>query len=135
MPSSFCNGLHKGVAMVGSKFLGMVLGLSVLCLSAAPVSHARECGRKCMDQQRRDHFLTQNPDLPEKVKSAILAGKVLLGMSKEEVVAAIGKPQQSVDVNASWAVREQWVYHVQGEPLYYYFKFGSVSGWHKPLAH
>ncbi len=103
-----------------------------MLLGAAQASHARECAGQCVDQQRRADFVNRNANLPDKVKGAILSGKVLLGMSKEEVIAAIGEPQQSVDVNASWAVREQWVYQAQGGLTYYYFKFGSVSGWHKP---
>lgn len=93
---------------------------------------ATECNAQCAEQNRRMNFIEENPSLSAKIRGAILNGRVLLGMSKDEVIAAIGTPVQSVDTNASWAVREQWVYQDQEGLYYYYFKFGTVTGWHKP---
>lgn len=115
-------------------FFGILSAVFLACTFVSTAITARECDNQCLANERRANFVHQNPELSPKVKGAILAGKVLLGMTKKEVIAAIGEPQQSVDINASWAVREQWVYQDHEGLMFYYFKFGSVSGWHKPGA-
>lgn len=52
-----------------------------------------------------------------------------VGMSKNEVVSLLGKPQR-VDIAGSVsAENERWLYAEQGSPKYIYFESGKVGGW------
>jgi hypothetical protein len=59
------------------------------------------------------------------MRDAILNGKVKMGMSREEVVAAWGKPKDINRTVGSWGTHEQWVYEKQ----YLYFSNGKVTSW------
>lgn len=92
-------------------------------------SNSTHCGNQCESVQRRQSYIIQNPHLSPNIKTAILKGRVLIGMTKEEVVAAIGRPDQKQDTS-TWAAREHWIYHT-GTDLarLYIFQFGKVNSW------
>lgn len=87
------------------------------------------CNLECQAQERRQDYVLANPKLLAKHKKAILVGQVTLGMSKKDVVAALGHPTTTVDTNAFWAEREQWIYQLPGKATFYYFKFGRLHSW------
>ncbi len=89
-----------------------------------------ECDVICEAEKRRQSYVQTNPQLPERIKTAILTGNVVIGMSKQDVAAVLGEPDASVDINAHWVAREQWVYESEdGSPKHYYFKFGKLNSW------
>lgn len=52
-----------------------------------------------------------------------------LGMSKNEVVSLLGKPQRVDIAGSASAENERWLYAEQGSPQYIYFESGKVGGW------
>ena len=77
---------------------------------------------------RRQKYIESNPELHAKTKEYILAGQIVLGMTKSEVVASLGYPR---DVNKSvgvWGVDEQWVYGSY-TGTYLYFTNGILTSW------
>ncbi|VAW83482.1 hypothetical protein MNBD_GAMMA16-314 [hydrothermal vent metagenome] len=87
------------------------------------------CDTECEAQDRRHTYILANPELHAKYKKSILLGRVSLGMSKEDVIAALGHPKTRVDTNAFWVEREQWVYELPHTTDFYYFKFGQLNRW------
>ncbi len=87
------------------------------------------CDTPCQAQERRHTYVLTHPKLQAKHIKAILAGQVALGMSKDDVIAALGHPKATVDTNAFWAAREQWVYELPDKAEFYYFKFGRLHSW------
>lgn len=80
--------------------------------------------------ERRRAFVNGHPDLATAVRAEILAGHVVIGMSKEMVRASLGEP---IDVNrsvGSWGTHEQWVY----DALYVYVENGIVTSWQDHAA-
>ncbi|MCP4553465.1 MAG: hypothetical protein GY834_15800 [Bacteroidetes bacterium] len=55
----------------------------------------------------------------------ILKGKVVIGMTKEMVVEAIGNPDDKNISKGTWGVHEQWVY--EKNDLYVYFENGKLT--------
>lgn len=87
------------------------------------------CDTNCQDEQRRRTYLTQNPGLSTELKSAILEGRILIGMTKDQVVAAIGRPDQWQDTS-TWAAREHWIYNAgTDQARFFTFQFGKVNRW------
>jgi hypothetical protein len=104
----------------------LLLLVSLSGCGTAPVA----CLDKCQADQRRLAYVEANSNLDLRLKKAILSGKVIIGMSKEDVIAAIGEPDNSVDNNASWVGREQWVYTEDASHRgYYFFKYGRLNSW------
>lgn len=87
------------------------------------------CDTECQAQDRRHTYILANSELQTKHKKAILLGRASLGMSKEDVIAALGHPKERVDTNAFWIEREQWVYELPRKTEFYYFKFGKLHSW------
>jgi len=87
------------------------------------------CDTECQAEDRRHAYILANSELQAKHKKAILLGRVSLGMSKEDVTAALGPPKKMVDTNAFWVEREQWVYEFPRKTEFYYFKFGQLNRW------
>ena len=66
--------------------------------------------------------MARNLDL----RNAAKAGKIMVGMDRERVIYAWGKP----DKKNYTAGTEQWVYRKNRRvPQYVYFKGGKVTGW------
>ncbi len=87
------------------------------------------CDAACQAADRRHTYILANTELQAKHKKAILLGRVSLGMSKENVIAALGYPKKRVDTNAFWLEREQWIYEFPKKTEFYYFKFGLLNRW------
>jgi hypothetical protein len=52
-----------------------------------------------------------------------------LGMSKNEVLSLLGRPQRVDIAGSASAENERWLYAQQGSPQYVYFEAGKVGGW------
>lgn len=67
----------------------------------------------CVAQQhtkRRQEYIKNHPDITERVKMAIKNGDVLIGMTKEELIASWGQPYDINRTVTATVIREQWVY-------------------------
>lgn len=104
--------------------------LAAVALSGCAGPRPDNCDKNCQAEQRRDAYLASHPDLPPKTRSAIALGRVLVGMSADEVIAVLGEPDSKVDAHAPWIEREQWIYRsAGGMPSYYVFRFGRLHTW------
>jgi hypothetical protein len=82
----------------------------------------------------RESYVKEHPELDGKTKKAILAEKIIIGMSKEEVIASWGNPHDINKSVGSWGVHEQWVYgywsyNVFIPTSYLYFENEKLTGW------
>lgn len=76
-------------------------------------------------QVRREVYVAEHPGLDEQTQNAIVAGKVRMGMTQNQVYASWGGPHSiNESVNAR-GTREQWVYPHN----YLYFKNGRLESW------
>jgi hypothetical protein len=57
----------------------------------------------------------------------IQAGKVVLGMSEAQVIAAWGYPKTTNETTGAWGTHEQWVYSDRGP--YLYLENGRLTSW------
>jgi len=84
--------------------------------------------------QRRQQYVIANPRLPDQIANCILAGKIVIGMTKQQVRASSGNPTRINRSVSSWGVHEQWVYKYEtwdDYPTYsyLYFKNGMLTSW------
>lgn len=73
--------------------------------------------------KRRKDYLAAHPELKIEVKEAILNGEVLIGMTAEQVTAAIGAPKRTEILKNTNGLHEQWVY----SSSYLYFDNGVLT--------
>jgi len=82
------------------------------------------------DEIRRRKFVQSNMNIPKKFKDAILRGAIMLGMTKEMVVASWGYPNDINRTVGSWGVNEQWIYGTDIRfTKYLYFENGILVSW------
>jgi len=77
--------------------------------------------RQELIRERRRQEIGRKP-WPEHVKDAVLENRIELGMTREQVTAALGEPR-NVDVTATTR-QEQWTY---SGPTYLYFTDGALT--------
>lgn len=95
------------------------------CATLPPV-----CDALCQATQRRMQYLVHNPELPNRVRAAVVEGKIVVGMSHADVRAALGEPTHTVDGRPGLVTREQWAYRLaDNSTLWVYFQFGKVNSW------
>ena len=58
----------------------------------------------------RQDYINKHPSLPPKIKSAILGEKIILGMTKEQVLASWGDPAETHKYVYPNTIMEQWTY-------------------------
>lgn len=63
-----------------------------------------------VDRQRREQYVDQNPLMSATTMQFILAGKVHIGMTKEQVKASWGDPSRITRSVTRYGETEQWVY-------------------------
>lgn len=92
-------------------------------------------------EQRRRQFLARNPALPNIFKRAIENGTFFIGMSREQVAASLGEPQEIMEHPGSASKEEQWVYSLEdigvgeqdssssAQPFFLNFQFGYLTSW------
>ena len=90
------------------------------------------------DDARRQWYIKNNPDISNEIRECILNSKnkyhhkLKLGMTEDQVIAAIGSPDDINRTTGSWGVREQWVYGgmIGGRyfpSIYFYFSDGKLT--------
>lgn len=80
-------------------------------------------------EKQIEKYLQRNPQISESFKSAIRAEMLELGMDREMVEYAWGKPNEKNRSVGSWGIHEQWVYEKDGKYRFAYFENGILTGW------
>ena len=70
-------------------------------------------------------YADDHPYLSERVRQSIIEGKVHVGMTTEQVLAAWGKPRRKNISGGQYGSREQWVY----TSTYLYFEGGILTSY------
>jgi len=67
-----------------------------------------------------------------KIKKTVLENKIILGMTKQQVIESWGSPDDINETVGSWGVHEQWVYRKGNfDAAYLYFENGVLKSWQK----
>ena len=77
----------------------------LLVLAAAGCS-----GQGGVGKDTRSLYVTEHPEVPQKYTTAILAGEVLVGMSRDMVRAAWGDPTRLEKLAGNPKGEERWIY-------------------------
>ncbi len=81
-------------------------------------------------QERRKLFVQNNSHIEDRVKTAILKGRVMLGMTNDMATASWGDPEDTNRTVGSFGVHEQWIYGNDIEfRKYLYFENGILTSW------
>lgn len=75
--------------------------------------------------KRRIEAIEQHPEWSEDALMAICKGKIFVGMTREQVIASWGRPEEINESVGVWGTHEQWVYYRH----YLYFENGRLTGW------
>ncbi|MBE3109693.1 MAG: hypothetical protein IMZ46_04120 [Acidobacteria bacterium] len=91
-------------------------------------------GNVYVSQKSKVKFFRENSGITYEVKQAILANELLIGMTEQEVVAAIGRPDDINRSTYSFGTTAQFCYDSYGDFArakysYVYFENGRVTGW------
>ena len=78
---------------------------------------------------KREAYVKDHPELSEYLKSVIRVGNFTLGMTTEEVTAALGQPRRKNKSCYSWGCTEQWIYNMYPNTIYLYFKNDILTSW------
>ena len=76
------------------------------------------------DDIKRIEFIKDNPRIADIYKKAIRSGVILIGMTKDMVIASWGRPKDINSTITSYGVHEQWIY---GSHKYVYLEDGIVT--------
>lgn len=71
--------------------------------------------------------INKNPEWPDHIIAHSTCNSVIIGMTKEQAIAAWGRPQDINRTLGSFGVHEQWVYGEYGERGYLYFEDGILT--------
>ena len=78
--------------------------------------------------KRRQKYVESHPELDSATQNKILDGVVSIGMTKEMVVAIMGKPYRINETVTKLGMHEQWIYHIEPFPDdFVYFENDKVS--------
>ena len=83
------------------------------------------------DSARRGLYLDTHPTLPPAVRAAVQSGDLIVGMSREMVVAAVGWPVRTEQAASPNSVYECWIYgdtRYDSIITYLYFKGEMLAG-------
>ena len=93
------------------------------------VAHRKREAEHKAEQRRA--YVEAHPDLHDAIKERILAGKIMLIMTDEQVHVSWGPPRRNNRRVGPWGVHEQWVYGYH-ERVYLYFENGILTSWSGP---
>ncbi|MBU1091802.1 DUF2845 domain-containing protein [Patescibacteria group bacterium] len=83
-----------------------------------------------IQKMRRMERARCHPEWSESIRSKVLRGEVGIGMTKSQVKASWGEPDDINRTAGSWGVNEQWVYDRGNFNVQYiYFKNNVVTSW------
>lgn len=99
----------------------------ILTLSLLVILFLQSC-TGMMASQRRERYVDEHPWINEETREAILAGEIMIGMLRSQVIASWGHPDDINRSIGSWGRHEQWVYG-QTTAVYLYFEDGILTSW------
>ncbi len=88
-----------------------------------------------MTLRSRQKYVANHPGLDQEVRQAILEGVIMMGMTKDQVVASIGRPNDENISTYEGGETTQFCYGEIGSNFnfnryrYVYFTNGKVTGW------
>jgi hypothetical protein len=117
---------RRNLRLKGFRVIAMVVAtiLMTSCFSLFPGG--------ILSDASRNKFFKENPGMTVEVKNAIRAGKILIGMTEQEVVHSIGFPSNINRSTFSFGTTAQFVYRMYprfNNDLYVYFENGRVTSW------
>lgn len=83
----------------------------------------------------REKYIAAHPETTNAVRTAILNGEVIIGMTEQEVSVSIGMPDHVNRSTYSWGTTAQFCYDEVGANFnfnryrYVYFENGKVTSW------
>lgn len=94
-------------------------------INAAQEKRLREARHK------REVYVAENPQIPEKLKAYIIERVFVVGLTQEDVTAAWGVPQKKNYSDGVQGRSEQWVYidAYTSARTYLYFVHGKLTNW------
>lgn len=114
----------------------LLISATIGCVSQTRVTAPTETARERLDKslaemnrvdiERRKRFVADHPELSAERRNAILSGRYEIGMTPDEVRAAIGDPWHVNRSRTRWASHEQWIYY---GTTYLYFTNGKLDAW------
>jgi len=87
------------------------------------------CGCASTIEDRRKERLTAYSALPAETQSLVDTGRIKVGMPKDAVYIAWGKPDQVIQSESEQGQSETWIYHGSVLRPYYYWDYGPYYGW------
>ncbi len=72
-----------------------------------------------LEIRRRSAYLDKHPELDEKTKTAIEKSRIFVGMTKAQVEASLGKPEEVRPVVGSLSDKEKWFYYSKRMTIYF----------------
>lgn len=76
-------------------------------------------------ERRRLVYVNEHPDLLPIIKDAILNGEIIIGMSRDMVIASWGNADEVNRSRSAFDIHEEWIY---GD-TYLYFENGILNAW------
>ncbi|MFQ5543021.1 MAG: hypothetical protein ACE5FY_01565 [Nitrospiria bacterium] len=74
---------------------------------------------RSLDVLRKENYIRTHQDLAPEILDAIRNSMVLIGMTKEDVTASLGKPEEIRPPMGTFLNTEKWVYYNQRKVLYF----------------
>jgi hypothetical protein len=119
------------VKIVGTEKGGFVLGSDIEPISedSDTLSSPRLKKEVTTDKKRRMAIVKKNPDWPRRVKSALLAGTICLGMMREQLTASWEAPDNETDGFILGVGDVRILFYRKGDPVAVVVKNDEVIGW------
>lgn len=77
----------------------------------------------------KQKFFDEHPNTSAETKEFILKGHTKIGMTKDEVIASIGKPETINTTVLGDSTHEQWVYNYGYSSTLYYFDNDKLTSY------
>lgn len=92
------------------------------------------CGCASTIEDRKKERLSTYTQLPPETQTLVDTGQIKVGMPKDAVYIAWGKPEQVIQSESEQGRSETWVYYGSTLRPYHYYNYGHY-GWGGPFYH
>ncbi|MFC1666369.1 hypothetical protein ACFL0P_00665 [Candidatus Omnitrophota bacterium] len=80
--------------------------------------------------QAGQNYINLHPEISEKIKQGILAKRIDIGMTSQELIASWAYPRRIGRTVTDYGTREQWIYDPLGDyRTYVYLENDIVTDW------